>query len=128
MCGIAGIIYQKKLNDIQPRIQAATHILTHRGPEHEQYWYHQNGNVALGHKRLSIIDVDQRSNQPFHYLNRYRIIHNGELYNYLEIKKELEKKGYHFSTESDTEVIVAAFDAFKSECLHHFDGMFAFAI
>jgi asparagine synthase (glutamine-hydrolysing) len=90
--------------------------------------HHQNNHIAFGHKRLCIIDVDQRSNQPFSYLNRYQIIHNGELYNYLEIKEELQKKGYQFSTNSDTEVIVAAFDAYRSDCLQYFDGMFAFAV
>jgi asparagine synthase (glutamine-hydrolysing) len=128
MCGIAGIISPKKISDAQQRIQSATLTLSHRGPENEAYWLNQENTVALGHKRLCIIDVDQRSNQPFHYLNRYQIVHNGELYNYLEIKKELEKKGYSFFTESDTEVIIAAFDAYKTGCLQHFDGMFAFAI
>ena len=128
MCGIAGIISQNRLEDIQYRIHNATGALAHRGPDHEQYWYGPNNNVALGHKRLCIIDADQRSNQPFRYLDRYQIIHNGELYNYLEIKKELQQKGYSFYTESDTEVVVAAYHAYKKECLQQFDGMFAFAI
>lgn len=128
MCGIAGMLSPNRISDVMQRIHAATNALTHRGPEHEQYWYHPNHTVALGHKRLCIIDVAQRSNQPFQYLERYQIIHNGELYNYLEIKKELEKKGYRFSTESDTEVIVAAYDAYKKKCVQQFDGMFAFAI
>jgi asparagine synthase (glutamine-hydrolysing) len=92
MCGIAGIVSQKRIDDLQIRIHAATIALTNRGPEYEQYWHHQNNHIAFGHKRLCIIDVDQRSNQPFSYLNRYQIIHNGELYNYLEIKEELQKK------------------------------------
>jgi asparagine synthase (glutamine-hydrolysing) len=126
MCGIAGIISSHKTEELLQQIKAATQILSHRGPQYEQYW--QSYNVAFGHARLCIIDVDQRSNQPFHYLNRYHIVHNGELYNYLEIKKELQNKGYPFSTESDTEVIVAAYDAYKKDCLQSFDGMFAFAI
>lgn len=128
MCGIAGIISPKKISDAEQRIQIATLTLSHRGPEHEQYWLNKENTVVLGHMRLCIIDVDERSNQPFHYLNRYQIIHNGELYNYLEIKKELEQKGYQFFTESDTEVIAAAYHAYKKDCLHQFDGMFAFAI
>ena len=128
MCGIAGIISQNRSEDIQQHIHAAINALTHRGPEHKQYWFNQNSTIALGHQRLCIIDADQRSNQPFEYLGRYQIIHNGELYNYIEIKKALELKGYRFSTESDTEVIVAAYDSYKNQCLQQFDGMFAFAI
>jgi asparagine synthase (glutamine-hydrolysing) len=128
MCGIAGIVSLYKREELSQQIKAATQILTHRGPQHEQYWQNKKGNVTFGHQRLCIIDVDPRSNQPLHSLNRYHIVHNGELYNYLEIKKELQGKGYHFSTESDTEVIVAAYDAYKKDCLQHFDGMFAFAI
>lgn len=128
MCGIAGILSSTKIKDAQQIIAAATKALAHRGPGQEQYWLNAEENVALGHRRLCIIDVTQRSNQPFRYLNRYQIIHNGELYNYLEIKKELEKKGFGFSTASDTEVIVAAYHAYKNECLHRFDGMFSFAI
>jgi asparagine synthase (glutamine-hydrolysing) len=128
MCGIAGIISSHKTEELLQQIKAATQILSHRGPEYEQYWQSDSAGVAFGHTRLCIIDVDQRSNQPFHYLKRYHIVHNGELYNYLEIKKELQNKGYHFSTESDTEVIVAAYDAYKKDCLQSFDGMFAFAI
>lgn len=128
MCGIAGIISQNRSEDIQQHIHAAINALAHRGPEHKQYWFNQNSTIALGHQRLCIIDADQRSNQPFEYLGRYQIIHNGELYNYIEIKKALELKGYRFSTESDTEVIVAAYDAYKNQCLQQFDGMFAFAI
>jgi asparagine synthase (glutamine-hydrolysing) len=128
MCGIAGMVSSHKTEGLLQQIKAATQTLSHRGPQYEQYWQSDNVGVVLGHKRLCIIDVDQRSNQPFHYLNRYHVIHNGELYNYLEIKKNLQDKGYYFSTESDTEVIVAAYDAYKKDCLQSFDGMFAFAI
>lgn len=128
MCGIAGLLSPNKISDAEQRILAATKSLTHRGPEHEQYWHHPDRTVFFGHKRLRIIDVAQRSNQPYEYLQRYQVIHNGEIYNYLEIKKELEKKGYQFFSESDTEVIVAAYDAYKSKCLQQFDGMFSFAI
>jgi asparagine synthase (glutamine-hydrolysing) len=128
MCGIAGILSPNKINDAQQLIKAAAKALTHRGPEQERYWFNFDGKVALGHKRLCIIDINQRSDQPFNYLDRYQIIHNGELYNYIEIKKELEKNGHHFTTESDTEVIVATYHVYKNECVQKFDGMFAFAI
>lgn len=128
MCGIAGIISRKAAAELQQQIMAATRIQSHRGPEDEQYWLAANGFVALGHQRLCIIDPDKRSAQPFRYLNRYSIVHNGELYNYIELKEELKKKGCTFSTTSDTEVIVAAYHAYKESCLQQFDGMFAFAI
>ena len=63
-----------------------------------------------------------------HYLNRYTIVYNGEIYNYIELKEIVEKKGYQFRTQSDTEVLLAAYDCYKEECLDYFDGMFAFAI
>ena len=128
MCGIAGILSPNKINDAQQLIRTVANALTHRGPEQEKYWFNINGKVAFGHKRLCILDISPRSDQPLNYLDRYQIIHNGELYNYIELKKELEKNGYLFTTESDTEVIVAAFHAYKNECLQKFDGMFAFAI
>lgn len=103
-----------------------TNALAHRGPDAEGHWI--NSTVALGNRRLSIIDLSEAGNQPLHYLDRYTIIHNGEVYNYIELKDELQKKGYKFSSKTDTEVIVAAYDNWKEECVEHFDGMFAFAI
>lgn len=126
MCGIAGIVSKDAQADLSQQIKAATNTLVHRGPEAEGYWLDEN--KALGHKRLCIIDADQRSSQPFEYLARYIIVHNGELYNYRELKKELQQQGLAFRTESDTEVIVAAYHAYKEKCLQQFDGMFAFAI
>jgi len=103
-----------------------TEVLVHRGPDAEGHW--TNSHVALGNRRLSIIDLSEAGNQPMHYLGRYTIVHNGEVYNYIELKDELQKKGYRFSSKTDTEVIVAAYDNWKEECVDHFDGMFAFAI
>lgn len=128
MCGIAAIISPTKIENPQQHLTAATASLIHRGPEQQQYWINHEETVGLGHSRLCIIDPEPRSNQPLRYLDRYLIIYNGELYNYLELKKELEKKGLHFNTESDTEVIVASYHALKKDCLQTFDGMFAFAI
>lgn len=103
-----------------------TDALIHRGPDAEGQWI--NSSVALGNRRLSIIDLSDAGNQPMHYLDRYTIVHNGEIYNYIELKEELLKKGYKFSSKTDTEVIAAAYDNWKEECLDRFDGMFAFAI
>lgn len=105
-----------------------TVALAHRGPDAEEHWLHPGGSVALGHRRLSIIDLSAAGSQPLHYNNRYVIIHNGEIYNYIELKEELQKKGYRFTTQTDTEVITAAYDYWEEECVEHFDGMFSFAI
>ena len=103
-----------------------TDALAHRGPDAEGHW--MNSTTALGNRRLAIIDLSNAANQPMHSLQRYTIIHNGEIYNYIELKEELQKKGYSFISKSDTEVIVAAYDCWKEECVDHFDGMFAFAV
>jgi asparagine synthase (glutamine-hydrolysing) len=126
MCGIAGIISSKpnKLQDVQQMISC----LSHRGPDGEASWQNNSGNIALGHARLSVIDLSEAANQPMHYLNRYTIVHNGEIYNYKELRQQLASKGYQFASQSDTEVILAAYDNWKADCLDYFDGMFAFAI
>lgn len=105
-----------------------TDALAHRGPDGEDFWRNDDGTILLGHRRLSIIDLTDAGKQPMHYLNRYVIIHNGEIYNYVELKDELQKRGYRFQTRTDTEVIIAAYDCWKEDCLLRFDGMFAFAI
>ena len=105
-----------------------TDALAHRGPDGEGHWINSAGIVGLGHRRLSIIDLSDAGHQPMHYLDRYSIIHNGEIYNYIELKDELQKAGYGFHSQTDTEVIAAAYDNWKDECVEHFDGMFALAI
>lgn len=102
--------------------------LAHRGEDGEGFWSDHNGLAHLAHRRLAIIDTSLEGAQPMHYLGRYTIIHNGEIYNYPELRELLEKSGYTFHTKTDTEVIVAAYDKFGSDCLAHFDGMFAFVI
>jgi asparagine synthase (glutamine-hydrolysing) len=126
MCGIAGIISSKpnKLQDVQQMISC----LAHRGPDGQGSWQNNSGIIALGHARLSVIDLSEAANQPMHYLNRYTIVHNGEIYNYKELRQQLHSKGYQFASQSDTEVILAAYDNWKADCLDYFDGMFAFAI
>jgi asparagine synthase (glutamine-hydrolysing) len=128
MCGIAGILSNKNEFISTQRLKQMTTVLTHRGPDGEGLWVNENRHVALGHCRLSIIDLSEAAAQPLHYLNRYTIIHNGEIYNYVELREKLIKKGYSFRSQSDTEVIAAAYDGWKEECVHYFDGMFAFAI
>jgi asparagine synthase (glutamine-hydrolysing) len=128
MCGITGII------SANPRLVSAdilkqmTNTIAHRGPDGEGYWISPTGHAGLGHRRLAVIDLSAGAAQPMHYLKRYTIVYNGEIYNYPELKEDLIKQGYVFGTRSDTEVILAAYDWRKEQCLSLFDGMFAFAI
>jgi asparagine synthase (glutamine-hydrolysing) len=126
MCGIAGIISTNPLFATKERVKKMTDALVHRGPDAEGHWIETS--VALGNRRLAIIDLSEAGNQPMHYLDRYVIIHNGEIYNYVELKEELQKKGYSFFSRTDTEVIAAAYDNWNEKCVDHFDGMFAFAV
>ncbi|MFI5133969.1 MAG: asparagine synthase (glutamine-hydrolyzing), partial [Chitinophagales bacterium] len=128
MCGIAGIISLGLQLVSTQRLKQMTDALAHRGPDGEDFWINSSGITGLGHRRLSIIDLSNAAAQPMHYLNRYSIVHNGEIYNYVELKEALQKKGYVFQSQSDTEVILAAYDYWQDECVDYFDGMFAFAI
>lgn len=127
MCGIAGIITKADPANLQCIMKHMLHLLAHRGPDDEGIW--QQDAVCLGHRRLSILDLSRAGHQPFSYMNgRYVIVFNGEIYNYLELRQVLIQKGYEFHSKTDTEVIVAAYDCFGSECVDHFNGMWAFAI
>jgi asparagine synthase (glutamine-hydrolysing) len=128
MCGIAGILSSDPGQISGNRLKKMTDAIAHRGPDGEGTWISPSGLAGLGHRRLSIIDLSPAAAQPMHYLDRYAIIHNGEIYNYLELRSFLATKGYTFSTRSDTETILAAYDHYGTDCLRHFDGMFAFAI
>lgn len=127
MCGIAGIISCTKKYTASHLTQM-TEAIAHRGPDGNGHWIDEEEGIYLGHRRLSIIDLSVLGAQPMHFLDRYVIIHNGEVYNYRELKSQLQNKGYEFKTTTDTEVIVAAYDHFRSACLELFEGMFAFAI
>lgn len=126
MCGISGII--NKLGGTVPteRIRRMTDLVLHRGPDDSGLYFDKC--LALGHRRLSIIDLNPRGRQPMCYRGRYWITYNGEIYNYLEIRDELEKNGIAFQTTSDTEVILAAFAEWGADCLARFNGMWAFAV
>jgi asparagine synthase (glutamine-hydrolysing) len=128
MCGIAGIISTNPNNISKQRLKKMTDAIAHRGPDGEGFWINPNCHAGFGHRRLAIIDLSEAALQPMHFADRYSVIHNGEIYNYIELKEELKKKGYHFRTTSDTEIILAAYDCYKEQCLQYFDGMFAFAI
>ncbi|WP_276479736.1 asparagine synthase (glutamine-hydrolyzing) [Paraflavitalea pollutisoli] len=128
MCGIAGIIAAQPGLVSEQAVKGMTDVLAHRGPDGEGCWIDASGRVGLGHRRLSIIDLRVVAGQPMHYLDRFSIVYNGELYNYRELQQSLIKKGYSFHSSSDTEVILAAYAAWGVQCLDYFDGMFAFAI
>lgn len=108
------------------RIKNMNRLVVHRGPDGEGYYF--GDNFAFGHRRLSIIDLSEKAAQPMLYGDRYVLIFNGEIYNYIEIRDLLASKGYKFHTDSDTEVILAAYDFWGVECVHQFNGMWAFAI
>lgn len=127
MCGIAGIFTSGEPLFIN-RIKLMTDVLKHRGPDGEGQWISDNNRVGLGHRRLSIIDLSDVAKQPMHYLDRYTITFNGEIYNYIELRESLLQKGYQFKSKSDTEVLLALYDLKKEKCLHDLDGMFSFSI
>jgi asparagine synthase (glutamine-hydrolysing) len=128
MCGIAGIISVNTDEVVEARLKAMTDIISYRGPDGEGQWISQNGNVGLGHRRLSIIDLSENGNQPMHYLHRYSMVFNGEIYNYIELKELLIQQGYCFQTKTDTEVLMALYAKEKENCLSFLDGMFSFVI
>ena len=126
MCGIAGSLSWRTL-DRPEYIQKIINALYHRGPNAEGLI--QKDHVIFGHRRLSIIDLDPRSNQPlFDHTGQYCITYNGEIYNYQELQSTLESMGAKFKTNSDTEVILESFKAWGVDCLKHFVGMFAFSL
>ena len=123
MCGIAGILGKNAKSNVIDDMLMVQH---HRGPDYKGKWL-ENG-VALGHNRLSIIDLSNSANQPFFdKTKRYAIVFNGEIYNYIELRKKL-RSSYKFQTNSDTEVLLAAFIFWGKDCLKHLNGMFSFAI
>jgi len=125
MCGIAGIISLKEIQ--REEIELMTDSIAHRGPDAKGYYV--GSNVALGHRRLSIIDLDARSNQPFFSKDkRYVIVFNGEIYNFKKIAEELAQHGIALHTTSDTEVIIEAFALWGTGFVHKLNGMFAFVI
>jgi asparagine synthase (glutamine-hydrolysing) len=128
MCGIAGILQIDPNSYNKENVKRMTDVLSHRGPDGEGFWQNNSNNVLFGHRRLSILDLSDAAAQPFHYMDRYTVLHNGEIYNYIELREELKGKGYQFRTQTDTEVLVAAYDCWKEDCLEQFDGMFAFVI
>lgn len=128
MCGIAGILSENPKLINKELLVKMTDSIIHRGPDGSGHWISDDGRIGFGHRRLSILDLSESGAQPMHYLDRYTLTFNGEIYNYLEIKAELVKHGYSFRSNSDTEVLLALFDLKREDCLQDLDGMFAFAL
>lgn len=144
MCGIAGIISQSSI--LATDIQRMADSLAHRGPDGQGFMLSEqvfaehplpglidfspvlSCGVALAHRRLAIVDLSPQGHQPMVWQQRYAITFNGEIYNHVELRGELEDIGYLFTTHSDTEVILAAYDAWGSACLKKFNGMWAFVL
>lgn len=124
MCGICGTLPKIDFEVLKRSLSN----IAHRGPDGEGTWTSPGGEISLGHRRLVVIDRSQDANQPMHYLGKYVIVFNGEIYNFLELRKELEALGHKFNTQSDTEVVVAAYCEWKENCLLKFNGMWAFCI
>lgn len=126
MCGIAGIIHKNNQAVDRSILEKMNRALMHRGPDDEGY--HCEGSLGLAHRRLSIIDLSG-GHQPMSTADgRYTIVFNGEIYNFLEIKANLQKKGISFKTNSDTEVLLYAYALEGKKCLDRLNGMFSFAI
>ena len=129
MCGFVGCVHEKAQNfqEEQKELFAGMNrVITHRGPDDEGYYY--DNHIQFGFRRLSIIDIES-GHQPLTYENeRYWIIFNGEVYNYLEIREELVKAGLTFQTNSDTEVIIALYSHEKEKAVEKLRGMFSFII
>ena len=128
MCGLSGFVDTKGICDIKI-LKNMTNELSHRGPDAEGFFFEENNKstIGLGHRRLSVLDLSKNANQPL-FFNENVIIYNGEIYNFLEIKEELEKLNYTFDSNSDTEVILKAYDKWGINCVNKFIGMFVIII
>jgi asparagine synthase (glutamine-hydrolysing) len=129
MCGIAGIVSldRRPIPALGHRLHVMNDLLAHRGPDDEGTWESTDGSTGFAHRRLSIIDVSPAGHQPFVGNDGNVIVHNGEIYNYKELRTELEGI-WKFRSDSDTEVILAAYQRWGVDCVDHFRGMFAFAL
>jgi asparagine synthase (glutamine-hydrolysing) len=127
MCGIAGLFHADVPKPVDPaRVRAMADVLAHRGPDGSGVW--TAPGVGLGHRRLSIIDLQGGAQPMLTPDRRLAVTYNGEIYNFREVRAELEAKGHVFATSSDTEVILASWRQWGPDCLSRFNGMFAFAL
>jgi len=128
VCGILGIVGERQLIE-RPQMEALRDLLQHRGPDGAGLWHSPRMTEILAHRRLSIIDLSDRAAQPMVSQSGSCVVtYNGEIYNYVELKNELQADGVSFRTSSDTEVLLAAYEAWGTDCVTRLNGMFAFAI
>ena len=128
MCGIAGFIGSEKIS--KSKIFNTLELMKNRGPDNQSYkqiTINHDNNVTFLHSRLSIIDLKNRSNQPFK-IGSDEIVFNGEIYNYIELRNHLKEKGVKFKTSSDTEVLLKFYKIYGAKCLNFFEGMWSFVI
>lgn len=126
MCGFAGVIHQDGSKSNLQDIKEMNQIITHRGPDDEGYF--ENEDITVGFRRLSIIDLSHGA-QPLSYGNgKFWVVFNGEIYNYKELKQQLQETGYEFRTDSDTEVLLAMYAEYGEKLVQYLRGMFAFVI
>ncbi|RYZ61846.1 MAG: asparagine synthase (glutamine-hydrolyzing) [Chitinophagaceae bacterium] len=130
MCRIAGIIsLRQPLESLQQQVRQLCNLQEHGGPDGEGFYSCPDKGLVFGHRRLSLIDLTAGGQQPMLYGHEHLVItYNGELYNYRPLKKDLQALGYQFASNSDTEVILAAFAAWGTSAFKRFAGMFAFAL
>lgn len=127
MCGIVGIINKNHYPVDQSTLEKMSAKIAHRGPDSSGIYFSDNRDIAFAHRRLSLVDLSNHGAQPMQKHNRV-VVFNGEVYNFRIIRQELEAFGYVFSSTSDTEVILSAFDKWGIECLDKFNGAFAFIL
>ncbi|HEY0428210.1 MAG TPA: asparagine synthase (glutamine-hydrolyzing) [Pyrinomonadaceae bacterium] len=126
MCGIVGTVYNNSRSASREIIEKMNRCIAHRGPDDDGFYFHEN--VALAMRRLAIIDL-AHGKQPIHNRDKTKwIVFNGEIYNYQELREDLDRRGYEFYTNSDTEAIVHLYDEYGADCVQFLRGMFAFAI
>jgi len=129
MCGIVGFLSKSKFHRLNSSLSAASSRLAHRGPDDSGLYANESDGIGLAHRRLSIIDLSAAGRQPMtDESNTLRIVYNGEIYNFKQIRASLEKLGYRFRSETDTEVILKAYRQWGPSCLEQFVGMFALAV
>src|SRR5262245_44592072 len=127
MCGIAGFVHHDPFHQAdQTLLQRMCTSIRHRGPDDQGFFF--QGHVALGSRRLSIIDLDNGHQPIFNESGRIAIVLNGEIYNFQELRPTLEAKGHRFTTRTDTEVVVHLYEEYGLEAVQHLRGMFALAL
>jgi asparagine synthase (glutamine-hydrolysing) len=128
MCGIAGAVSRDPRSDLSALVSRLTDALRHRGPDGYGFHYTRGRSVALGHRRLSIVDVEGGAQPMANEDHRIWVVYNGELYNHLALRQELEKEGHSFRTRADTEVLVHGWEEWGPAVLERIDGIYAFAL